>query len=314
MMPVLFLDEASRHVGSMDRSSATESAKDLISVLKRLRKVNKNFSLNTERHIAHYRVSDEWTLGSLLGGIEFKEEWEFIRALSSQSPLGYGLDHLSDEINGLEFKTKSSGIPSLSLAWATVMDTAIVSFDSHSDWSEPFVEAAYLELDDDCNVQSHETFVRNACKIAHVLTHSEWFSQLLGTPTEDPSELWKEREARFPSIRFLPRVENDLSKLSTYGAPFRQALQALATLSNDAQKWPEGAASPSFSTKATPEGETGKRRCWVFDDRTGNKELFDWHIRFTGSIAGRIHFRIDGANREIVVAYMGAKLSEKITG
>lgn len=314
MMPVLFLDEASRHIGSMDRSSATEVAKGLISVLKGLRKVNKNFALNTERHIAHYRVSDEWTLGSLLGGIEFKEEWAFIRALSSQSPLGYGLDHLLDEIDGLEFKTKIGGIFSLSLAWAKVMDTAIVSFDSHPDWSEPLVEVTYLELDDDCNIQSHETSVRNTCKIGHVQVHSEWFSQLLGMPTEDAYELWKEREARFPSIRLLPRVENDLSKLSTFGAPFRQALQALSTLSSDAQEWPKGAASPSFSTKTTPEGETGKRRCWVFDDRTGKKELFDWHVRFTGSIAGRIHFRIDGANREIVVAYIGAKLSDNITG
>ncbi|MDA8450524.1 hypothetical protein M5C97_17270 [Acidovorax sp. NCPPB 3859] len=58
--PVLFLDDASRHVGSIDRTRAEKTAMTLLSTLKRLRKINSRIALNTARPIAQYQITDDW--------------------------------------------------------------------------------------------------------------------------------------------------------------------------------------------------------------------------------------------------------------
>ena len=312
---MLFLDDASRHVGAIGRAQAEQSAKNLLDTLRGLRKVSKKFALNTAQPIAHYQVSDNWTLQSLLGGTAFKEEWEFVRALSDRSPFSSGLEEgLLKEIAGLELRTRPGNVASSALAWAALLDSATVSFDGHTDWSGAWVETTYSSLDNNGDIEEAEATVRNASQARHAEQHVDWL-RLLGlgiTPT--PSQIWGERTERFSRLRFLPRVEGDLATLAGSGAAFRLALSALESLAKDAADWDAEKAWPDFSTYATAESETRKKLCWVFDDATGKNELFDWHTRFTGGVAGRLHFRVDGATGTIVVAYVGSKLTREISG
>jgi hypothetical protein len=108
-------------------------------------------------------------------------------------------------------------------------------------------------------------------------------------------------------------MERDLTALEGSGAPFQQAIASLEALAKAASGWKADRPWPEFSN-ATPESKTRQELCWVRDEITGKEELFDWHTRFTGGLAGRVHFRVDAANRVIVVAYVGGKLIRKISG
>jgi hypothetical protein len=313
--PVLFLDDASRHAGSVDRNRAEQTALTLLGTLRSLRKVNKKIALNTARPIAHHAVAENWTLQIVLGGTRFKEEWDFIRALSDRSPFAAGLeDGLLAEIGDMEFRTRPGKVPSTALAWATLVDSATVSFDGHTDWSQAWVETSYNVLQEDGSVSESEGKVRNASQADHAGAHQDWLKVLGLTSAPTAAEVWKDREERYPSLRFLPRVEKDLGVLEGSGVALQYAVSAIESLAKDAADWKADVAWPVFSTLASPEGEVRKKLCSVHDEATGKKELFDWHTRFTGGWAGRIHFRVDGPTRTIVVAYVGAKLARAIEG
>lgn len=313
--PVLFLDDASRHMGAVDRAQAERTAKALIDTLKSIRKINKKFALNTALPIAQYQIADNWTLQSILGGPSFEVEWAFIRLLSDHSPFADGFEGLLEEVSGMEFRTQPNQIPSNALAWATLLDSATVSFAAHADWSSAWVDTAYSVLEDDGNISNTEGRIRNASHSAHTDEHAEWLQQLGLSETPTASQVWSEREQRFPGLRFLPRVEKDIEALASSGAPYLQALSALKALASDIANWKSNdVAWPEFSTKASPEHSNRQMFCLVLDEITGQKESFDWHTRFTGGLAGRVHFRVDCTSRSIVVAYVGAKLSREIAG
>ncbi|QSI76354.1 hypothetical protein [Niveibacterium microcysteis] len=311
--PVLFLDDASRHVGICSRDMAEQLTTTLLATLKALRHINKRFALSTAVPIAQYQIADDWTLQSILTGNARREEWDFIRQLSNRSPFAAGMEEcLRQEIDSIEFRTQVHRVRSNALAWAALVETATVSVSAHPDWSLSWIDSEFVLLEDDGTLTQSQCRVRNASQVAHVTDHVDWL-KWLGL-AEDPtaSEVWKERLDRYPGLRFLPRVENDLVKLQGSGAAYRQALGALDSLTQDVANWKPDCAWPDFSTKDSNEGEQRQKLCWVHDDVTGKKECFSWHTRFTGAFAGRVHFRVDEAAHKIVIAYIGGKLSKEI--
>lgn len=286
----------------------------LLDTLKRLRKINNRLALNTARPIAQYQISDDWTLQSILGGKSSQLEWDFIRALSDRSPFAAGLDEgLMQEVAGMEFCTRPAGMPSTAVAWATILDSATVSFAAHTDWSRAWVDTAYTSLNDVGELDEAEGRVRNASQAAHTDEHIEWLKLLGRSSAPTAAQIWNERADRFPGMRFLPRTEKDLETLAGSGAPFLQAVSALDALAKSVANWRPEKQWPEFSN-ATPESDQRQKFCWADDDVTGKRELFEWHTRFTGGLAGRVHFRVDGTNRSIIVAYIGGKLTRDIPG
>jgi hypothetical protein len=302
-------------MGALNRETALRIAMTLLDTIKRLRKFNKKFALNTAQSIALYQIADDWTLQSILGGPLYKDEWTFIRMLADRSPFSYELEEgFLQEVSEMEFRTRPGKVLSSALAWATLLDSAVVSFDAQPDWSKAWTDTAFSILEDDGSLSELEGKVRNTSQAAHADEHVEWLKRLGLSDISPASQVWVERAERFPGLRFLQRTEKDLATLEGSGAPFLQALSALEALSNDVANWKPEAPWPDFSTKASPESETRQKLCWVNDEATGKDELCEWHTRFTGGLAGRVHFRVDGASHVIVVAYIGAKLRRCIPG
>lgn len=293
----------------MDRYGAEGRAKALLDTLRRLRRSNKRFALNTAVPLSRYQVADNWTLQTIFGGNQFREEWDFLRQLTSRSPLDAEMEKgLVEEMAGLEFRTRQGKVQSIALAWASLLESATVSIDAHPDWQQPWVETEFTTLEDDGSVSGAEGEVRNASREQHVDVHEEWLKALGFSTHPSAAQVWTERGERFPGLRFLARAEKDLLSLEGTGVPYRQALSAIQALANDVANWKREQAWPDFSTKATPESEQRRKFCNAEDELTGKKECFDWHTRFTGGLAGRVHFRVDEAARQIVVAYIGPKL------
>jgi len=315
MTPVLFLDDASRSTEKITRERAEDIAKALLRTLSSLRRVNRNFALNTASPISQYQVAEGWTLQAILGGDSFKEEWLFIRDLTSRSPFSTGFENsLSDEISIMEFRTKKGDIESEALAWAALLDSATVGFQANPDWETSWIDTKFIQLEDDGELKEGSTLVKNASSQEHVDEHAKWLREFSLSDSQSASKIWEDRDILFPGIRFLPRVESDLIALEGSKSPFIQAIESIHALSKDVSDWPTDSNWPTFSRKATPEGEQRKALCWVHDDVTNKKELFDWHTRFTANFPGRIHFRVDGTSRIIIIGYIGMKLRREISG
>lgn len=312
-VPVLFLDSASGHSSEVDQETAIATAKSLIATLRAARRFNRKLALNTTDSLRHCPVSSNWTLGAALGGSAYREEWDFVRQLADRSPLSNGLEDWLTSFAEIEVSTPS-GIVSQALAWAMILETGTISFGANADWREAWINALCLELDEAGDAQHSTRHIRNASSEYHLAEHEEWLRALGFDDLPSGRELWASREARFPGLRFLSRVEADIEKLSTTGAPYRQALDGLQLLSSDSLRWPAATAWPELSGRVTPEHSNRRKLCYATDEFTGKSELFDWHSRFTGGFEGRIHFRIDAAEHKIVVAYVGFKLSQPIEG
>ncbi len=309
--PILFLETASGYAHDVAPDIASQAAKNLVTTLRRARKVNPRIALNSGAPLRHCSVAPNWTLAAALGGVAYREEWDFIRALADRSPISSGLEEWVERSAVVEAATRE-GTPSQALTWASLLETATVSFSAKPGWQSAWIEAQLTILDEDGELRFGEQRIRNASTPAHAEEHDPWLRTLGYEALPSAADLWNEREHRFPRLRFLPRVQKDLMRLGTSGAPYKQALETLGALNIDAHAWTATDAGPEFSVKVTPEHEHRRELCIVDDDVTGAKHYFDTHARFTGGIPGRIHFRIDNEHRKLVIAYVGFKIDSPI--
>ncbi|CAM5526414.1 hypothetical protein [Streptomyces aurantiogriseus] len=135
------------------------------------------------------------------------------------------------------------------------------------------------------------------------------------TPRLDPAsslaraatgrQIWELRAELYPHLQFLPRTEYQLSDLDPrWVVPVRRCLERLEA---STAAWdPSASNEPEWQSKVTPEGETRKRVC-KFQDLDGEERTFHLHARFTPG-AGRIHFRLIGAEGKIRIAHGGSKI------
>lgn len=307
--PVLFIDGMSRKNGDLNKDEAVQLALSLISTLKSARKINKDFSINLSVPIGSYQVSDNFTLQMVFSGNEYREEWEFIRQLNSRSPISSQIEEMiCQQIEEIQYQATPSGVESVALMYAALLDSATFSHCIIPDWLNPMVEVICTCLQDDGELTELSEQVRNMSKPDHANFHKDWLENLGLTKNPSIDELWAERERRYPGLRFLERTKKDLSALAGASLPFSQALISLDCLSRDVQNWTSNTAWPSFSRFASPESTSRKDYCYFHDEKKAEKLCFEWHVRFTGSFPGRVHFVVDEENHEIIVGYIGSKI------
>ena len=282
---------------------------------------SKTFTENQQKGCTEFCTTDlpapncrQLDSSAVLGGNAFREEWDFVRALSDRSPFSAGLaDELAQEITGMEFCTHEAQIPSIALAWATLLDSATVSFGAHPDWSLAWVDTSYKMLDDEGNLIEVDGKIRNASKVTHADEHTEWLKPL-GLATAQPQPKYGLRKRIvFPVYDSYLVLSMTSLHLMVAVFPSFRPLHHFRPLHKMLRIEEEHSLARIFY-QGQSESSQRQDLCWVHDNATGKKELFDWHIRFTGGFAGRIHFRVDTASRQIIVAYVGGKLTRKISG
>lgn len=312
-VPVLFLEADSGYKQEVDRLEAIDAARQLVGIIREARKVNQKVSINASGRLSDCLIAPNWTLGSVLVGREFQLEWDFLRGLADRSPLSAGFETKLAEMAGREAVTQS-GKSSDALTWAWALGTGTASLRGDAEWQSAWVVSTCTFIDDDGELQVDNVEVRNSSTSEHIQEHADWLATLGINQSPAGGVLWGEREARFPRIRFLPRVRKDLLELSTSGAPYKSALDTLKALNDDLTKW-DGASPLVYSVKvAAGEHDSRRQYCYVRDHADGKEHCFDAHAFFTGGIPGRIHFLLDPANKTLVVAYVGFKLDAPITG
>ena len=259
--------------------------------------------------VAHRRLTD-LAIGPYTAAIWFAGDPERVRRIkliSSRAPFDVDIESIREKLQGeLEFRHEGDEVIGLGLAsWH---DSLAVSV-NRDPWRTPelvlqrFLVAENLQAE--LIGQEDDVTCRHATIEQHVEHHAAWIDAEQVDRPRTPDELWQYAERWYPNIAFHPRVRKQLVDLGAASPAFTQVVEKLAALQDSLSGW-NGDGMPEWGVHVTGEHSGREGLCW-FEDLDGEQRLFEQHARFTPG-KGRIHFRLDGPDQRIVVAYVGDKL------
>ena len=310
-MLVLFLNELSVDPNELPINDARNRVLALLRLLRKIRKEQSQVALNSQQSLKNTLVDQRHSLAELLAGNDYRDEWRFIRGFENRSPLSSDMKNVfCNEIKEMEYHYND--LIGTAIGWGDLLDTGAISFLSEDCWEGSYLEIEKQELDEDAEILSSVIKLRHFSQDEHVQIHKAWLNNYVFIELPKADQLWEQREILFPNIRFLSRSQDDINNMSVSGASYHLVIKRLRELNQDINKWIDTEAEwPSYSSKATPEASQRKRLCNV-EDIDRKTYCFDLHLRFTGGIAGRIHFRICSEEKKAIIAYIGRKLDTPI--
>ena len=300
----LYLNECSFQIPVDSEQEAKRLFGHLYDLLRYLDRRVRGLSL-----VAHQRLTD-LTIGPYPAAIWFggdRERVQRIKLISSRAPFNVDFRVAMEKLQGdLEFRHEGQEVVGLGLAsWH---DSLAVSVDREP-WRKAELalrrvlvaegpEGGLIEREEDA-------ICRHATTEQHVEHHATWIDAEPVTLPRTPDELWQYAGKWYPNIAFHPRVRAQLVDFGAASPAFSQVVEKLSALQNALCDW-NGGGVPDWGVYVTGEYSGREKLCW-FEDLDGERRLFEQHARFTPG-QGRIHFRVDGPNQRIVVAYIGRKL------
>lgn len=306
--PVLFLEAASGHREPTSDAKAEDTLRRFIQTLRHLRRSNRKIGLNACVRLPDCEIAPGRTLQMVLSGPSHRDTWLFLKELNTRTPFSREIESLIKEAEVSETKT-SLGQTSEALTWALILETGTVSFFGDNAWKVPWIDATHLSIiNSDGNLSEQKVRIRNSSDTSHVDEHRDWLALLGYDEHPTATQLWNDRDSRFPGLRFLAQVRKNFDDIATTGSPYQQALTHLASLNEDAIRW-GGNGNPEYSIKVAAGEHDQRRRLSIFrDEITGQDHEFDRHCYFTGGVPGRIHFRLSENEKKFVIGYVGLKL------
>jgi hypothetical protein len=237
-----------------------------------------------------------------------REKVRFLLALQQKAPFASVLTGIDDSTVDYTWQGRAAA----GLGAAHLVEGLAVSLALDPKWDIPEVEidrCAMQETDDGDAVMVEDVVqVRHACGPAHVEVHRKWICTTGLRDVSTGAQLWAERVDFFPDVRFLPRVEEQLTGLNIVSLPVVKDLLTGFQAAVVTWRTAGGTGSePDWLTRVVPEHEQRRGLCWFDDPVTGTCDLFDQHTRFPPR-PGLLHFRWDAATEKVIVAHVGRKL------
>ncbi|BCJ57160.1 hypothetical protein [Micromonospora endophytica] len=303
---LLVLNELSYRETKARREEVSDSLHGFVRLLRKVRQHRTDVALVTERRFFDLDLGDDYSVREWAGDGRNRDAMRYLRGMNQRAPFREVAP--ADLRDGTEYFHEEQAAEGLGTAHQ--VGGLAVSLPLAQPWEETSLRLSQRGLAENdagtVTLTETEVDVRHASRAAHVDRHRQWLCDSELTRIHTGAELWEAREDIFPHLRFLPRVAGDLHRLAP--AWLQPVKERLAELELTVADWvPSAEAAPQWRSKVTPESESRKALC-RFVDTDGQAHLFDWHARFTPR-AGRLHFRMDGARQQFVIAYIGAKLT-----
>lgn len=213
----------------------------------------------------------------------------------------------------LEAEFRHEELISRSCQLAYEIEGVLISFLSDSYWKEAVVQGIYTYLDEAGEIISEQAEIPNVSYRENAIAfHDEQVkkqSVLAKESIHSGMDIFMCRNHAFPNLVFC---DNALKQLQTEigGAEAGQVYRRLMELQIVAKEM-KNKFVPDKLTHATPESPITLQ---MFDEEhrimlpNGKKQLFSWHIRFTGAYEGRIFFEPLPNESQIYVGHIGRKL------
>lgn len=305
----VFFNELSQPEGAIVAPEARDVADRFVTLLRAIRRERRDAVLHSVAPLASVQIGEDYSLAVWCNDGDRREEWRFLRSLQDRAPFRVRADALGIDAMEVDYLYEERRAEGLGLAH--MLGGLAVSLAYNGDWQDPTLPLDRQTLeeteDGDVDICSTEVETPHASEPDHVEVQRDWLAEAGRPPARDGVELWGRRAEMFPSLDFLPRVEQQLRALGPGNPWFRAVAARLAEIDRAVRDWdPAEAPLPEFSSKVTHEHE-GRRQLCRFEDLDGETRVFDLHARFTPG-HGRLHFRLDAEARRAIVAHVGRKL------
>ncbi len=312
-MPLLFLNERSCGTGC-DPAAAERAMTELArAVLGVVRADRAGTVLVSKDPIPGLQIAEGHPIGKWHGNPKNRDLWQRLLVMQSKWP------HRAVFPDGegyydVEYRHRGDTVEGLGAAHLMDGIGVSLSVDSRWDADRLTLEREQLVEDEDGESRSEvgEVPVRHLSRPGHCEAHRAWIAAGVEAvrsgglaAVRRGAELWERRTVFFPSLQFLPRVEEELRQLPAGWVP--SVRDRLAELEAAVAEWDPAVhpIAPLWRSDVRTEFESRRRHCWFTDE--GREQLFDWHCSFFPT-PGRIHFRLLHEERTLRIAYVGRKL------
>lgn len=188
-----------------------------------------------------------------------------------------------------------------------------VSFLSDKYWKRSEIQGKYLQLSSNEEIEEKEVSIPNVSFTENMQEFERYYEQIKNewryTDIVSGQDILECAEHMFPNLEFCKNAIDGCRKhvgVSEAGQVYKRLLELQRAAAGMREKF-DKAVLP----KATTESGVTLKQFNVehtFQLPNGNTELFSWHVRYTGSYAGRIFFYPVPAERRIYIGHIGHKL------
>jgi hypothetical protein len=304
MPHLIFLNERSHPTGDIHPALAIQLLTDLVNVLLQIKKIVPQMALITSEPLSTLSIGQNYSVSLWLNEASVdRERARFLLSLGQQAPFRIAKDLFGDPDPGITVY-RHAGQTVEGIGLAHLYGGMPVSFCTGDLWRVPALTLEAQQLLE----SGEQTFtfeLRHAALVDHVKTHREWLRALRRKDIANATDLYSRRSELFSHIDFGLGIKSDLERLQP--AAFLQVVEYLGRMDDALDEWnPENQPIPQYPPNTTDESASRKSLC-NFPGITGVREQFTWHGRYTPG-AGRIHFRLQHAQRRVVVGYIGQKI------
>lgn len=213
----------------------------------------------------------------------------------------------------LEAEFYHDELTSRSCQFAYETDGILISFLSNSYWEKAVIKGIYTYLDEEGEMISEVASIPNVSCAENAAIFCEKQEKILASQKKESihsgMDIFMCRDEMFPNLIFC---ENAIKQLQTEiggteaGQVYRRLLELQETASEMGKKFDR-----KKLTHATPESKVTLQQ---FEEEhkimmpDGTRQVFSWHVRFTGGYGGRIFFEPRPEEERIYIGHIGKKL------
>lgn len=303
-----FLNELSMPPDDAAREVSAAQLRQFARSVNAVHRLRRDFALQTQELIKGWRLGRDLTFDDFLADPVNKDDARILLGAVNRAPLRRDLAAARVNDHALEYQVDGAAAEAFGLA--DLYDGLAFSFDQPPWQARSIIvqRTGLIETDTGAvELIATNIGVRNATTPEHVAQHRPWLDHAGKPRFEDFADFEAHRVNRLANIDFLDHALGQLRGINPDQPRWNAICTRLDELQEAMVEWdPAATPAPAWRTKVTGEGETRRRLC-NFEDLDGVVRCFDEHARFTPGM-GRVHFRIDAANRRLIVAHIGDKL------
>lgn len=302
---LLFLNELSCG-GDASPRDADQAMVEWVELLRHIHQMRRDIALVSDVSLSSTELMEGYYIQQWISSEpKNRDRWRFVRAIQNRAPFSSVAPEVVD--GDVEYEHRCR--PARGLGAAHLADGLGLSLGIDQTWKDPHLTLTRSTLMEDSAgeliLAQDAVEVRHAAVRDHANHHREWIQRTGKDDLTSGRIIWQSREAHFPHLTFLPRVESDLADLSP--AWVRPVSELLFKLEQAVADWePARSRTPCWGTKVTPESDSRRSLC-EFQDVDGVVRVFELHARFTPG-PGRLHFRLVPLDRTLRVAFIGRKI------
>ena len=305
MNKLIYLNERSFEASVASGRVGNDLFDELVGLLREIDRRSRGLAVVSHLKLTHLAIGSH-PIAAWLG--RDKDRARRLKSLQNRAPFDGDFEAIKRVSKG-DLDYRHDGQEVIGLGLASWHDGLAVSVD-RDPWRQPLLLLRQClvveEADGDVRSEENEVHCRNASNPQHIENHADWIDAPPEEGPRTPDELWRDRRRWYPNIAFTPAVESGIRKRPGGDPAIPQIAAKLAKLQRVVAQWEPGSGPPDWGIDVTPEN-AGRHKYCKFDDLDGTTRLFELHARFTPG-ENRIHFRLDGQERRIIVAYIGQKL------